>query len=98
MSKKLFFYEEDDELCYTLSDIKEKMKSIGLTEKTVFEAEPDTFTKDAFYCSYFQEPTVKGYCGKECEGYNPKNKNSGCCRHVGRLYEVGKEKIIKLKQ
>jgi len=25
MSKKLFFYEKDDELCYTLSDIKEKI-------------------------------------------------------------------------
>ena len=98
MSKKLFFYEKDDEICYSLSDIKDKMKSIGLTEKTVLEAEPDTFTKDAFYCSYFQEPTSKGYCGKECEGYEARNKKSGCCRYFGRLYEVGKEKIIKLKQ
>lgn len=98
MSKKLFFYEKDDELCYPLSFIKEKMKSLGLTEKTIFEAIPDTITKHAFFCKHFQSATDKGYCDKKCEGYEPRNKKSGCCRHVGRLYEAGKEKLVKLKQ
>lgn len=98
MSKKLYFYEEDDEFCYPLSHIKEKMKSLGLAEKTIFEAVPDNFTKHAFFCSYFDEVTEKGYCDKKCKGYDPRNKISGCCRHVGRLYEAGKEKLIKLKQ
>lgn len=98
MSKKLFFYEKDDELCYPLWAIKDIMKIFGLAEKTIFEAVPDTATKDAFFCKYFQEPTEKCCCGKDCEGYEARNKKSGCCRHFGRLYEVGKERIIKLKQ
>lgn len=98
MSKKLYFYEEDDELCYPLSVIKNKMESFGLTEKIIFEAISDTFTKHAFFCSHFQSATDKGYCDKNCEGYDPRNKISGCCRHVGRLYEPGKEKLVKLKQ
>lgn len=96
MSKKLFFYEKDDELCYPLSFIKEKMKSLGLTEKTIFEAVPDKETKDYFFCSYFNGVNDKGICDKGCVGYEARNKISGCCRHVGRLYEAGKEKLVKL--
>lgn len=48
---------------------------------------------DYFYCKEFQEVGEKGYCGKVCEKYEPRNGKNGICKHSRNPYEKTKTKI-----
>lgn len=51
-----------------------------------------------FYCK-INGVAEKDYmtCGvKWCSDYKPRNRKSGCCKHIGNLYEAGKEVTFKL--
>ena len=55
--------------------------------------------EDYFFCKIVGSVSEKGYCGKGCIKYNPRNKKSGCCKHYSKaLFEKTDEKItIKRK-
>mgnify|MGYP000968237924 FL=1 len=93
MKSKLYFLTADAELCYKGEYLLEEA---GVDELEVYSANP---IKDdsLFYCKEFESCGEKGECGKDCEGYEPRNGKSGCCKHLGQLYEHGDKVIIKNK-
>jgi hypothetical protein len=95
---KYYFKPHDDEFCYPLSVIKSEMEEDGIDQMTVTLAQRE-IDSDCFFCQYHQEALLKedGTCGRHCEGYQPRNGNSGICRHWGFCYErTNTTKTIKL--
>lgn len=92
---KYYFETEDSEICYTKEHFVEVMKEESLTEIEVIEAKR-TKDNEYFWCTYFGEVGEKGYCGKACKEYTPRNGKSGNCKHNGSLYEKGEKTILKL--
>ena len=91
---KLYFYEEDGDMCYPMSEIKEMMKVDEITERVVFLAK-SLPSDGTFWCSYYGLHSQDG-CGKECREYEPRNKISGCCRFRKNLYIPTEEKVVKI--
>jgi hypothetical protein len=91
---KLYF-ERHSDFCYPLKDIKAHIKDAELKTLTVYPA-IKTKVKGMIYCRHFQL-VGENHCGKQCEAYAPRNGKSGCCKHLGSLYEpdFNKPKIIK---
>jgi hypothetical protein len=96
--KKLYFYNEGDEICVSIESIKEMMIDDELTEKTVSEAviDPD---KSYFWCTETGDAGLsdEGTCGKYCEYYKPRNGKSGVCLFHRRCRTPGKEITVKIK-
>ena len=95
---KLYFETLDSEHCFSLEDIKDKMRADNIKTQTVYRAEIDKTVPDFFWCGAMGEVGEKGNCGKQCEDYKPRNGKSGCCKHWGYLYNPNenKELIINL--
>jgi len=91
---KLYFSNSIHEgmFCHTKNDILEEMWDRGLNELIVYEAIRELHTP-YFFCKHYNEIglTIEGEigCGKECEGYKPRNGKSGCCQHRGFCYVRG---------
>ena len=97
---KYYFWPDNDELmCFRLSDIKDQMLRKGISEAEVYEARI-VRGEGFFFCSEFQEVGESGdMCGKQCAKYSPRNGKSGRCRYHGGTYEPSeKVKTIKLKR
>lgn len=96
MSKKFYFRTENDECCYTLEYHLIDAKDEGLTEIELFEAEKET-VEGMFYCREADAQTEEGFCGKQCEGYDPRNGKSGMCKHKqNHFYTPGKKVSFKV--
>lgn len=100
MSQKLYFRNEDSEMCHTLDYFIDEMKEQGVSEMVVYKAKRDTCS-DYFFCKANQQVGVKGEdyipCGNECADYIPRNGKSGCCKYRGYCYENTMEtKTIKI--
>lgn len=95
---KLYFSELDDERCYTLNQIKTDMEYEQIGELEVTEAKRVT-GESYFYCTKFHDVGEVGQdCGKNCEGYSPRNHKNGRCRYSGYCYEpTDKKRIIRIK-
>jgi len=76
MKTKFYFRKEDDEMCYTLEYHIMEAKDEGLEEIELFEAVPDKLD-GFFWCKAVSETTEDGFCGKQCDDYEPKNGKSG---------------------
>ncbi len=96
MSKKLYFIDEDAEHCYGEQYFQRLMSEEGKQEIEVMEAVRAIGVPDFMYCKEYVGVFEKGECGKVCPAYLPRNGKSGCCKHVGKLYEHGEK--ITLKQ
>jgi hypothetical protein len=83
---KYFFKDVEDERCYRKEYWLSEMKADGAEELKLYEAVVSD-EKDFFYCKAIQEVGEKGECGKQCKDYAPRNGKSGCCKHLGKLYE-----------
>ena len=96
MKTNYYFFEEGDEMCYPLEYIKDLIAEQELTEKEVYEAKK---VKDSnyMYCRIAGDVGEKGYCGKDCKDYKPRNGKWGICKHQGELFESGDKILIKLK-
>lgn len=93
---KFYFREADDEMCYTLEYHLANAKDEGLEEIELFEAIPEK-DHEMFWCRAVEEITGNGYCGRQCEEYEPKNGKSGMCKHKGKTYTIGEKKLFKVK-
>jgi hypothetical protein len=93
---RYYFYTKDSEQCFDLDTIKDMMRSDGLMEETVFEADIE-YGQSFFYCTHFgfAGDTGEG-CGLDCDQYRPRNGKSGRCKDHKNCYSHGKPKIIKL--
>ncbi len=91
-ASKFYYRSEFDEMCYTLDYHLSDAKDEGLTEIELFEAIPET-VGGMFWCRAVQECTEEGYCGKECEEYEPKNGKSGMCRHKSKTFYGRGQKV-----
>ena len=91
---KLYFTSLSD-FAFSLESIKYQMIFNGLTEIEAHEAITIN-DPNYFYCKEFMEVGEKGDCGKSCSKYAPKNGKSGCCNHIGKLYEQGNKLTIKI--
>jgi ABC-type uncharacterized transport system ATPase subunit len=87
--KQYFF--KDSIMSNTKDQILGYMKENELSELTVYEAKRIK-DKQFFYCKLHGMAERNNMtCGKKwCSEYKPKNGKSGCCKHVGNLYETGK--------
>lgn len=100
MSK--YYFQENDENCYTLKYHKEYMKENDLKEMKVFKAVIEKGT-GYFFCKIFESVGESGTgwfdsdCGKMCEHYKPRNGKNGRCRFSAGVYEEGEMKILKIK-
>lgn len=94
-------FDWDEANCYTLDYWREYLKDNEMDEIALIEATPDK-DKDHFYCREFgyicgSTSDDDNPCGRHCEGYDPKNGKSGCCRHRTHCYETT-DKEITLKR
>jgi len=98
MPKEKFYIDElDDTFVGTIEQVKQRAIKRNEDYVRAYEAVKVTGT-DLFFCIHFQEVCEKGHCGKECEFYKPRNGKSGCCSHVGQLYEPTSKFVeVKLK-
>ena len=98
MSKYYFRKDREDEGCYSLSFLRNKMKDEELSELVLYEAKIER-NSGYFWCREFQEVGEVGEgCGKECNKYSPRNGKSGRCRYSANLYEqTNRIKILKNK-
>ena len=85
MKDKFYFYNDDDEFCYSEEYILDKMRYDKITEKEVFAARIEKGA-DAMYCNYHGVVGEKGFCGKDCQEYEPRNGISGNCIHNRSVY------------
>lgn len=82
---KYYFETEESEKAYTLDYFLARLQR----PFTLFESIPAK-VEGFFYCKWSEEVGKEGYCGRMCEGYDPRNGKSGICKHKGGLYEPGK--------
>jgi len=96
MSK--YYFQKDDEICYTLDYHRDYMNYNNLESLELFEGKRQK-TDGFFYCTEFSEVGEVGEsCGKQCEKYQPRNGKNGICKHYGFLYEQTEKKITFRKQ
>jgi hypothetical protein len=83
-----FFFRKDEESCYKLDYHIDYMLENGISEINLYLAKRET-NAPFFFCKHFGEVGEKseGGCGKLCNGYDPRNGNSGVCKHYGYTYE-----------
>ena len=86
--EKLYFENEDSEMCYPLGYHIEKAKEEGLKEIELFEAIPDTTNKDTIWCSELETTGEKSECNKTCPYYTAPEKGR-ICKRRGKLMEWG---------
>lgn len=97
MSKKpLYFKSEDDNFCHDKAHFIEEMKSEKLEQIEVFEAVKAN-DHEHIWCSYIGEAGDKDNCGKQCDAYKPRNGKSGCCTHLGTLYNYGEKVTLTIE-
>lgn len=96
--KKLYIYNQDDQLCIDMDAVKDRMRDDELTEKTVTEAVVD-HDKSYFWCLATQDvgETGEGTCGKDCKDYKPRNGKFGACEWYFRCRMEGNEVVVKIK-
>ena len=88
---KLYFENEDANICQPLRYFLEDAKIEGLKEIELMEAVPDNNTGEFVWCSYDGEVTDRGECKKsECSNYTSKS-GRGVCSHRGSLYWHGEK-------
>lgn len=90
-----YFRNLDDERCYTLDYHLSDAKDEGLTEMDLYEAVPEK-VNGFFWCRAVDESAEEGFCGKDCEEYEPKNGRSGMCRHKGHFHTAGQKVQFKI--
>jgi len=91
---RFYFENIDSEHCYSKEEL---LKMYGKSLMDVFKAVPKKIN-GIFYCQFYGEIGEKelGVCGRECNGYTPKNKKSGCCIHYRKtLYVPGDKTTIR---
>jgi len=85
MSKKYYFKEKNDTVCYPLADFLNEARSEGKKEITLFLAVPDRSVPQYVWCSEYENATERTACNNACPHWQ-KNGNSQLCQHRGRLY------------
>jgi hypothetical protein len=96
--KRLYFENENSEICYLEEHFMDIMRCDGVYEMTVMTAIPDK-TSGVFWCSMhcFCGDDSKDTCGKQCKQYAPRNGKNGCCKHyTTTVYLHGENVILKL--
>jgi hypothetical protein len=96
--EKLYFLNEDEELCFTEEHFQNIMEQEGLNEIEVFRAYPSK-EKGVFWCNEhsFCSDDSSECCGKtNCDEYEPCNGKNGRCKfHSLQLYTWGEKVILK---
>jgi len=71
-----------------------------LDELTLYEAQRLQDVDGFFWCRFYEEPMDKteGGCGKNCEGYKPRNGFNGCCRHYSLKFYEPTDKCITISK
>lgn len=92
-----FYFEENDERCYTLDYFKWYMKKYSLKYLKLREAKIE-YGNGFFFCTKYSEIGESGEnCGKVCEHYQPRNGKNGLCKFWRNTYEpTDKIKILTL--
>lgn len=94
--EKLYFENEDANICYPLQYHLERAKEEGLKEIELFEAIPDNNNKDFIFCSLIGEVGDREFCKKsECKDYTSKS-GRGICSNRGKLMNFGKQLKFKV--
>lgn len=92
---KYYFFNDGDENCFDKAGIIDMMKFNGLKTKKVWEAKI-VIGSSMMYCIKLSEVGEKGFCGKNCKHYRPRNGKSGICSYTGNLYEPVKQVLFKI--
>ena len=94
--QKLYFENDDSEICYPLSYHIENAKDNGLKEIELFEAIPDTLNKDIVWCAEMETTGEKSECNKTCPYYKKPVKGR-ICELRGKLMEWGEKVKFEVK-
>lgn len=92
-TEKLYFENEDANICYPLQYHLERAKEEGLKEIELFEAIPSK-EKDYIWCSELETIGEKSQCNKDCHYYKASVK-SKICDFRGKLKDFGE--LVKFK-
>ncbi len=93
-TEKLYFENEDANICYPLQYHLERAKEEGLKEIELFEAIPYT-EKEYIWCSELETVGDKSKCNKDCPYYKVSGK-SKICDFRGKLMNFGKQLKFKV--
>lgn len=97
---KLYFRNQNSELCHSLEYFLSDMKDNGITEMDVFTVIKDK-SLHHFWCKAIDEVCSKDddiTCGKECVDYTPCNGKSGRCLYKTHCYIADEMVTIKLEE
>ncbi|MGI9535131.1 MAG: hypothetical protein ACR2NW_09280 [Thermodesulfobacteriota bacterium] len=92
-----YFKSKEAELCYTLEYSKGIMEIEEREEMMLYKAKKQD-VEGMFWCKEYEMPGEKNeFCGRECQGYKPRNGKSGICTHYStRFFEPSDEiKILR---
>jgi len=91
---KLYYFQKDNEYCYSLDYYRSYMKENDIKEMVVFRAK--MLTREPYYfCKFFGEVGEVGEgCGKQCSEYIPRNGKNGRCTYSKNCYAPTDEFII----
>ena len=92
-TEKLYFENEDANICYSLQYHLERAKEEGLKEIELFEAIPSK-EKDYIWCSELETVGDKSECNKDCPYYTISGK-SKICDFRRKLMNFGKQLKFK---
>ena len=89
-NKKLYFKNEDEDMCYPLQDHIKYAIQEGLKEIELIEAIPDTKNKKFVWCIFLGQIIEKSTCNKKCIYYSRPDKGYKC-EEKGKLMTFGKK-------
>ncbi|WP_321331912.1 hypothetical protein [uncultured Bacteroides sp.] len=93
--EQLYFKDEDSCSVQSLEDFINEAKEEGLSEITLFEADPDT-EKEYIWCEAFGETKEKSECRKKCCSGYEKPENGNICADRGTLYWHGRKMLFNV--
>lgn len=95
--EKLYFQNENAEVCNPLEYFLHDAKLDGLKEITLIEAIPSNSVNDHVWCTYFLAVSERSECRKSiCNKYESNKSGRGTCIHRGKLYDHGESFTFKI--
>ncbi|NHI95040.1 MAG: hypothetical protein EAX96_21295 [Candidatus Lokiarchaeota archaeon] len=96
-----YYMEKDNNWCFPLSEFKERIRA---GEKEIFLEKMKKDIGGEMFCVEFWDFIDKGWCGLNCDRYEPCNQISGRCRFlkngfigIGKNFRLTKKGLETLK-
>lgn len=96
--KKLYFSNQDGyEWANTIKTWKDIMRIDNIESMELVRAKSDRGNGFFFCREYHEFGESSESCGKQCDGYSPRNGKNGICKHNGPCFSPDKSEKVTIK-